>query len=295
MEILDDYAGEALEKTKMQLRECYRRHQELQREYDSTDLDEKTRQREQELTEFEVREIEDAALTEGEDEILESDYRRMANSRKITEAVGEAAEILSGEAEEENASDAVSRALREINSVGGYDIKAQELGKQLSEVDSLLSDFCRALSEYMSDMEFDEEDFRHTEDRLNLINHLKDKYGATIAKILEYHDERQQHLEMLQDLDAHRIQVKKELEKTTAEALELCGKISQQRRGSAQTLAQKMKKALIDLNFLDVQFEIQVRPDEAHISANGYDDVEFMISTNPGESSQTAGPDCKRR
>ena len=284
LEILDDYAGEQLEELKTQLRECHHHHQELQREYDSMDLDEKTRQREQELIEFEVHEIDEAAPVEGEDEKLESDYRRMANSRKITESVGEAAEILSGESEEENASDAVSRALREINSVSGYDAKVEELGKQLSEVDSLMSDFCRALSEYMNDMEFDEEDFRHTEDRLNLINHLKDKYGATITKILEYHDEQQRRLETLQDLDAHRIRVQKELEKTTGRALELCGKISQQRKSSADALAQKMKKALIDLNFLDVRFEIQVRPDEAHISANGYDDVEFMISTNPGES-----------
>ena len=90
--------------------------------------------------------------------------------------------------------------------------------------------------------------------------------------------------QMLQDLDAHRLQLQKQLQESNRKALILCKELSEIRSENASRLAKRMKKALIDLNFLDVQFEIPVRPSAENISANGYDDVEFMISTNPGET-----------
>ena len=282
--ILDDYAGSQLAAIKTKLRESYHICLELQKQLQETDLDEKTRIREQELASFELNEITDAALQPGEDDRLENDYRRMLNGRRIAEAVGQVAEIISGESAEENASDAISRALREMNTVSAYDAQIAELSKQLSEVDDLLSDFSRSLAEYMDDSEFDEADFQKTEERLNLINHLKDKYGGSIDRILQYQEEKQKELEMLQDLDAHRLQLQKQLQESNRKALILCKELSEIRSENASRLAKRMKKALIDLNFLDVQFEIPVRPSAENISANGYDDVEFMISTNPGET-----------
>ena len=283
-EILDDYAGEELSKIKDQLRKEYHKYTELTKEFENTDLDDKTRIRKQELAEFELNEINDAALKPGEDEQLEKDYRRMVNGRKISEALGICAGITGADSDEENVSDSLGRAVRELNQIRAFDDSIADLSDQLTEIDNLLSDFNHSLSGYINDLEFDEEDFKNTEERLNLVNHLKDKYGESIDKILVYAQEKQEELDVLTDLETHRNQLSLEIEKSRTELLALSAKASATRKKSAKLLSQKLKGALIDLNFIDVQLEIKVIPDEEKLSSNGYDDVEFMISTNPGES-----------
>ena len=132
-------------------------------------------------------------------------------------------------------------------------------------------------------LEFDEEDFRSTEDRLNTINHLKGKYGNTIEEILRYKEEKEAYLEKLADYDAYMQKLNAEWEEKQALLKKACEELSEIRRKNAAVLTQKLKDALIGLNFLTVEFDIAVRPGQA-ITAKGYDDVEFLISTNPGES-----------
>ena len=248
-----------------------------------TEMDETSRIREQELLEFEVQEISDAAVVIGEDEKLESAYHKMVNSRKISEAAYTAAAMTGSGDSEESASDIIGRAVRELSSVAYYDQELQGLLDQLSDVENLLSDFNRSLSGYIKDLEFDDEEFQTTEDRLNLINHLKDKYGGSLQSVLKALDEKQQRLDTLSDLDEYRSKLSREYEASKEEVLKLCKKISDIRKKGAASLKDKLKEALIDLNFLDVRFEIDVRSDEEKVSSRGYDDVEFMISTNPGE------------
>lgn len=283
-EILDDYAGDELLKVKDQIRAEYHKYNELKDEYSNTDLDDKTRIRQQELAEFELNEINDAALKLGEDEQLEKDYKRMVNGRRISEALGICGNITGADSDEESVSDNLGRAVRELNSVRSFDEEVSNLADQLMEIESLVGDFNHALSGYLSDLEFDEEDFRATEDRLNLINHLKDKYGDGIEKIIAYGEEKQKELDVLTDLEAHRNQLLKQIQDSESKVLALSEKASKIRKKAAKVLSEKLKSALIDLNFIDVQFEIQVTPDEEKISSTGYDEVAFMISTNPGES-----------
>lgn len=284
LEILDNYAGEELLAVKSEIKEKYQKYKGLVQELEETDIDERSRLREEELTSFEVNEIEEAELTIGEDEELETKYKRMLNSQKIAQAVNVCSEICGNDSDDESISDMVGRALREINSVASYDDKAQKLSDQLADIDSLISEFRHEITSYIDELEFDEEDFKNTEDRLNTINHLKDKFGGSIEAVLEYYNEKLAYLEKLRDLEAHRNRLKADIDKVYGEGLVLCKKASDIRRKNAKVLSKLLKDALVDLNFIDVQFEIQVTPDEDKISSIGYDDVEFMISTNPGES-----------
>ena len=147
-----------------------------------------------------------------------------------------------------------------------------------------MSDFNHSLSGYLDSLEFDDEKFRNVEDRLNVVNHLKDKYGQSIDLVLDELSKKQERLDVLTDLDAHRKKLSKDLDDSRSKALLLCKKISDIRKKGAAELSKKLKAALVDLNFLDVKFEIDVRSDEDKITAGGFDDVEFMISTNPGEA-----------
>ena len=287
LEILDGYCGERLfpvaEKVRVLFEEC----RKLRRELEEETLDEAAKAREQSLAEFELQEIEQAKLTEGEDEELERRYRLMMNSKRIMESLTESYRYTGGDSEL-GAGQSLSRALRALRSVTAYDSRLQELEEQLSEIDSLLADYDRDLSEYMSDCEFDGEEFAAVEERLNTLNHLKGKYGGSIQEVLRYGEERKQLLEKLSDYDVYMEKQNKRLKEAEGQLEEACRELSEIRRECAVVLGEKLKEALLQLNFTTVEFEIAVRPHQT-VTALGYDDVEFLISTNPGESVKPLG------
>ena len=284
MAILDDFAGDKLEHLKEKCRESYKGWRDALKELDASDIDESARSREEDLARFEYEEIENADLKTGEDEELESSYRRMINSQKIAEAAGIAAAITGAGDTGANAADQIGRAVRELSSVSSYDDELSDLVDQISDIDSLLSDFRHNLSSYISSLEFDPQIFRETEDRLNIINHLMEKYGGTIENVLKYRDEKEKELEKFRDFEAYREQLKADEDRLHKELLGICSEISGVRKETAVKLAGLLRNALEDLNFIDVRFEIDVRESEDNISSEGDDEVEFMISTNPGEA-----------
>jgi DNA repair protein RecN (Recombination protein N) len=140
----------------------------------------------------------------------------------------------------------------------------------------------------MEGLEFSEQEFHDTEERLNQINHLKAKYGQTIPQILAYAEEKQQRLDILVHFEQHRAKLQKAYEQTM-EALEKeCRTAHAIRLHHAELLAEKMRAQLAELNFLDVKFEIAVE-ETGNVRADGWDDVEFLISTNPGEALKPLG------
>ncbi len=286
MEILDSFAGEALSQIKEELKEKYQLYTKLKKELDAFCVDDSAKAKELSLAEFEYQEIEDAGLTAGEDEELESDYRKMANSRQIVEAADKAYQLTGNG--EQSAADAVGYAVRELRSVEGYDDRARELADELENIDALLGDFNREIAEYMADMEFDGERFAQMEERLNLLNHLKLKYGDSIQAVLQYQTDLGEKIEKLNNADVYKAGLEEQLTQLQTKLESLCQKASKVRSKEAAKLAKDMIAALTDLNFLDVKFEIQVRRKE-EMASNGYDDVEFMISTNPGEPLKSLG------
>ncbi len=286
LEILDSFAGEALAGIKSELKEKYQLYAAAKKELASFCVDDGTKAKELSLAEFEFQEIEEANLSAGEDEELERDYRRMANSRQIVEAADKAYQLTANG--DQSAAEAVGYALRELRSVEGYDDRARELADELENIDALLNDFNREVSEYMSDMEFDGEQFHQMEERLNLLNHLKLKYGASIQAVLQYQAALGDKIEKLRNADEYKAQLEAKLSDMQTKLKNLCQKASKVRSKEAAKLQKDMIAALTDLNFLDVKFEIQVRKKE-EITAIGSDDVEFMISTNPGEPLKSLG------
>jgi DNA repair protein RecN (Recombination protein N) len=286
MEILDSFAGEELTAITDKIKDKHKEYTKLVKELEEFSTDDSTKAKELSLAEFEYNEIEEANLRENEDEELETDYRRMANSRQIVEAASRAYQLTGNG--EQTAADSVGHALRNLRSVEDYDKKAGELADELENIDELLSDFNRDIAQYMADMEFDDELFARTEERLNLLNHLKLKYGDSISKVLEYKDGLADKIERLKNADAYRAELEQRIKKLKCELEKLCEKASKVRQKEATILSKDMITALTDLNFLDVKFEIQVRRKE-EITSKGFDDVEFMISTNPGEPLKSLG------
>lgn len=280
LEILDAYGREQSKDVLEQVAELYRKVSELQAQIEEESLDENAKQREQALLEFERDEIENAHLMIGEEEQLESDYRRMVNSKKITEALAESYRY-TGNDDSNGAGNSLGRALRYMNSVCEYDERLEQMANQLTEIEDLLSEYNRDVSSYLADMEFDGEDFHKVEERLNVIHHLQDKYGRTISDVLAAYEKKVERLEKLADYDAYMAGLRTKLRGLEKELSEACEKLSAIRKQNAVVLQKELIASLENLNFLAVQFEINIA--QKSISAKGFDDVEFLISTNPGE------------
>ena len=282
LEILDLYGKEEIFPAKEKVQTAYKKYRDCKRQLDELDIDEEQRNRERAFLEFEINEIESAQLVSGEDEELEKRYRKLNNGRKILETL-QGVRDLTGYESGQGAGESVGNAVREISRVTEYDTQLDSMASALQEIDGLLNDFNRELASYVDDLNFDDEAFYETEKRLDTINGLKAKYGRTIEDIQEYCLKQKQKLENLDKYEERFHEAEENLKKSREELETVSHKLSVIRQKYSQMLTDKITEGLKDLNFLDVQFQITFRRRKEY-TAGGFDDIEYEISTNPGES-----------
>lgn len=280
LEILDKYARAEIDDTKTNLSSAYSEYKAALAELEKFALDEGERSRSISFLKYETEEIDSAALCEGEDERVEAEYRRITNAQKIADAVDAALKLTGGG--NGDAAELVGRAYSSLSAAVQYDGGLETILSQLSDIDSLLSDFNRELSDYASELEFDGEKYEAVEKRLDLINGLKAKYGATIEQINSYRENAQEKLDFYEEYEQNLEKAQSRLKSAEEKVQKLCGELTKLRKSAAKRLASVITEALCDLNFEQVKFEIELRRTGSP-SANGQDEAEFMISLNPGE------------
>lgn len=278
--ITDEYADGYIRETKEQVKESFLAYRVCKKELEEALIDEGQRAKELSFLQFEVNEIREADLREQEDEELEEQYRRMLNGKKITESIEAAHEYTSKGSD--NASDYLSRGIRALAEAAELDSKAGVLYEQLGEIDSLLNDFNRELSEYSKSCEFSDEEFYETENRLNKINHLKTKYGSRIEDILLYCSKQEEKIKTLQDYDHYLAGLRQRMQETEQKLTKYSKKLSSLRKEQAAALEKEIERGLKDLNFEKVEFRICFS-EHQNFTADGIDDIEFRISMNPGQ------------
>lgn len=287
LEILDAYGREKIRPAKKAVRQSYEEYRKYMRALKELDTDEEQRNREKAFLEFEISEIEKAHLVPGEDEELETLYRRLNNGKLILETL-QSVHSLTGYDSGQGAGEAVGTGVRELLRVTEYDTQLESMAETLQEIDGLLNDFNRELSSYVEDLSFDDETFYETEKRLDQINGLKAKYGRTIEEILEYQNTQQQKLEKLARYEENFLEARQNLKKAEEQLEKDSYVLSEIRKDYSKTLTEKIIEGLRDLNFLDVKFRIDFQRKQ-EFTDNGYDSIEYEISTNPGESVKSLG------
>lgn len=281
LEILDAFGGKNIALPAVHVEKCWKEYRALQKEMKAYELDEEARSREIAFLEFEIEEIEDAALVNGEDQELEARFKKMSNARKIAEALNQV-HLFAGYEDETSAGEQVGRAMRELSAVAECDEELAGLNSMLMDIDGLLNDFNREVSEYIDDLIFEEEEFYEAEKRLNLLNHLKSKYGSSIAEILEYQKKQSDKLEMLQNFEIRKAKVQAEFQKAQNVLEKASDELSKKRQTYSKKLSEEIIEELRELNFADVRFEIEFTR-APQFGRDGFDMIEFLISTNPGE------------
>lgn len=282
LDILDKFAKDSILELKEQIKEEYSKYTKLIKKLEEFNIDEGQKAREIEFAEYEVNEIESANLKPEEDVQVEEEFKKLSNSKEIVSALSEIYNALSYETAG-GLGDIINKAVMDINSIKGMDEKISQFQTELYDIDNLCRELTSQIYDYNSGMDFNPEYVREVEERLDVINHLKLKYGNSIEEILRYKEEKEEYLEKLNNMTDEMENVKNQILELEGTLNNLCTKLSEQRKKAAKELEVLVKQALVDLNFIAVEFEIQITRKES-IGENGFDNVEFMISTNPGES-----------
>ncbi len=279
--ILDRFAKRELNEAMDEYTTLYKQYRQIEHELTQFNMDEEERKRNMDFLEYEINEIEAAALKPGEDEQLEAEYRRCKNARKIADALLEVNECIEDE-EHDAVSALMGRAYRSLASVVQYDEALAPLAQQLSDIDSLISDFGRDMAGYLDELKFDEERFNELEERLDIINNLKAKHGGSIESIQAAYQAKKEKFDFLSEYEQNRNRAYAELDKAHEKLVKTAEKLTTIRKNAAKKLESQIKQELSELNFLSVDFRISFKNTDKP-SANGMDYVEYLISVNPGE------------
>lgn len=286
MEIVDRYAKAQMDGKETELAKSYRCYMEWKEELGKNEVPEEQRLREISFLQYELEEIENANLTAGEEEELAQKYRKLSNATEIAQGLSEIYNMMS--LENGAVSEKISEGIRILSKISEYDEHVSDFWNQLSDIDALVTDFNRDISDYMDSFEVGAEELDEVEKRLDLVRGIKAKYGADTEEVFAYRDKIRSKLEKYQDYESYREELQEKIAQEEKKLKKLSGEITAIRKKCAKVLEKEITQALIDLNFLQVKFEIAVRPKKEY-SAKGMDDIEFMISTNPGEELRPIG------
>lgn len=280
LSIVDEFSGEEVRSIQTELKSYYSKYKLLKKEYLEFNLDEENLKRETELLKFELKEIEDANLELGEDESLEAEYKKLSNSERINSDLNKA--YISLDDENSGALVKIAEALKNLNEAVIFEPELSSYKSSLLDLDSLAKDISRDISHYIDNNKFDVNRYKEIQERLNQINHLKSKFGNSINGIFDYSKQLSEKLNKYENYQSLKSEKEIEMKNCAVKLNMLANKLSEARKKAAAKLEPLIIKNLVDLNFLNVEFKIQFEK-ASKISINGYDKVEFMLSTNPGE------------
>lgn len=275
--LLDSYCHAEANPVKSEVAKLVKELRSKESELASLLGDSEAAKREADFLQFELDEIENAELKEGEEEELDEKYRRYASSEKINAALSETEELIDGD---DGAGDKIGAAVRAIGKLS--ELKdAAGLIDEIGQIEDLLSDFSRSLSDFADDYAFDEEDFNEITNRLDLIRGIYAKHGGSYETTMVFADEASEKIDKFSHLEEYKEKLSKEIAELKKKAANECGKLTKIRKKYAAVFTEKVANALTELNFLQVKFDVKV--EDAPMTEKGADDVAFLISTNPGE------------
>ncbi len=276
---LDNFSGEEIFQLKNEYKEKYQRYNEIRRELKNNYGDEKEKQRKLDLLRYQLNEIQEARLKDGEESELEERSKLIRNSEKIAKNLSEA-EMAVGE----NTIDLIGNAIRALEKIGNIDRKYEETTTSLKDIYYGIQEISSNLSGYLSDIEFDEQEREEVETRLDIIDNLKRKYGNNIEEILKYADEIDDEIKKIENVDEYNNKLKNEQKQIEKEMTKIAEKISKIRKENAEELNKKINKELEDLEMKNAKINVKVEYKIEQFFEDGKDQVGIYIKTNVGEN-----------
>lgn len=278
--ITDRFHSESIAPELDKLSNLYYDYKSSQKEYEDLLKAEATATQQQDYYNYEFNYIESLALNPGEDEELKEKLILIKNSAAIYSAVHSSYESLYGM--DDSILSGLGKISNELSSVESYSESIGALASETNEAYYNLQDIAERLRNIESSLSFSEADMDAISERLSVIEDAKRKYNKSIDEILEYRDELSSKLEMILNFDSEKNRLADIAHKKRTALEEQAAHVSEIRHIIAANLQSAMERELADLDFANSEFAIDIkRSDE--IGPLGFDKLEFLISTNPGE------------
>ncbi len=254
----------------------------LRREIEKMTMDEGEKLRRMETLRYQIAEIEKAELEVGEDEALEDRRKLLQNAEKLSNGMDEAVECLYGGEDSDGAAGLLAQAEYALSRLIRFSDSFQTLHERVSDLKFQVQDIAEEVRDARDDLSYSADELENIESRLDVIHKLRRKYGVTCADILEYLDKAKQELDEIEFADDHLERLKGKLKKAEDAAWQAALALRENRKMTAQTMAQRILTELAQLDMPRVQFSCRFQ--ELELTASGADAVAFYMSANAGEA-----------
>ena len=280
LQLLDDYADNQYSDLLNQYQLSYNQYKNKRKELEELESADQALLQRLDLMKFQLEELTEASLKEGEVDQLESDIKRIQNSEKLNLALNNAHQVLTDESAIPDRLYELSNYLQTINDI--VPEKFVRLKEDIDQFYYLLEDAKHEIYDEMANTEFDEQVLNEYESRMNLLNNLKRKYGKDITELIAYQSKLANEIDKIENYEQSTSQLREEIKTLYNEVIDIGKKLSQERRRVARELRDHIVSEIQNLQMKDANLEISFKPlDEPTIE--GIEFVEFLISPNRGE------------
>ena len=280
LQLLDDYADNQYSDLLNQYQLSYKQYKNKRKELEELESADQALLQRLDLMKFQLEELTEASLKEGEVDQLESDIKRIQNSEKLNLALNNAHQVLTDENAIPDRLYELSNYLQTINDI--VPEKFVRLKEDIDQFYYILEDAKHEIYDEMANTEFDEQVLNEYESRMNLLNNLKRKYGKDITELIAYQSKLANEIDKIENYEQSTSQLREEIKTLYNEVIDIGKKLSQERRRVARELRDHIVSEIQNLQMKDANLEISFKPlDEPTIE--GIEFVEFLISPNRGE------------
>ena len=279
IELIDKYSEKEIRKEKEEYVKYYEEYLKIKEELKSNYGDDKEKERKLDLLYYQLNEIEEASLKEGEEEELLEERKIISASEKITSNLNEAENELN-----QNVIDSMEHIIKALEKIESYSEKYKDILERLRSSYYEIEECGRDVENEIDAVSFDEERLSEIENRLECIRTLKRKYGNTVKEILEYKAKVKSEIFEIENLEEYILKLKKNLKQLEEKMLIVCEKMHNIRIKNSEKISNEINKDLKELEMKNARVNIEVEFLESkEFNKNGLDKVEFLISTNIGE------------
>ncbi len=280
IEIVDLFSKDEIKPHIQKYRELYNEHEKIKQELINNYSDDKQRQRMLDILNYEVNEIDEADLRVDEDDEIKDRIKLISSAEKIATNLQSAENQISN-----NVIDSLSVAIRDIEKISNFKAEYNSILQVLKSSYYEIQENLREISNEVNEVEFDEEELNNLEERLELINKLKRKYGNTIAEIIEYANSKRDEIDRINNLEEQNQELNNRLNEIENKMLEVAKHLTQIREKNSKKLSESINTELKDLEMCNAKFIININQTK-QFNCNGIDKVEFMIITNVGDEAK---------
>ena len=285
LKLIDSYHDNIISPIRDLVSDLYLHYSDTKHELSSLLSNQADAERKRDFMRFELTEIQTAKPYPGEDEELSQKLNLLQNSEKIFQNLTNVYEMIYETSP--SAFDAIGKSLHLLQEIIAYSDEISSFQEELSDSYYKIEDITSNIRKYKDSISFSPELLEETINRLNVLDSLKRKYGGSIEKIMEYQEKISIELDKIENIDALRDKLAKDLSDYEKKLAALSQELTELRKKAAMEIEQKVNEQLKELNFKDAYFTVlfyDENKDQLHYSLNGVDKIEFMITTNKGET-----------